>query len=155
MQIRRFEDKDAEAVSALIALTMRTTNIKDYPIELLEQAIAYLTPERLIERTSWMHSYVVCDGEKIIGCGSIGPYWDKTDESCLFTIFVDPSLQGRGIGRKIIETLEQDELFLRSKRIEIPASATAVGFYKKMGYDHKDGLAVQDEEGHYKMEKFR
>jgi len=155
MQIRRFQNEDAEAVSALIALTMRTTNVKDYPLEMLEQAIAFLSPERLIERSSWMHSYVVCEGERIIGCGSVGPYWGKTDESCLFTIFVDPSEQGRGIGRSIIETLEADEFFLRARRIEIPASATAVGFYKKMGYDHKDGLAVQDDEGHYKMEKFR
>jgi len=37
----------------------------------------------------------------------------------------------RKIGRKIIETLEKDEYFLRAKRIEVPASITAVPFYKK------------------------
>ena len=128
---------------------------KDYPAELLEQAIAYLSPETLRQRNSWMHSYVVCEDGRIIGCGSIGPYWGKEDESSLFTIFVDPECQGKGIGRLIIDTLEQDEYFLRAKRIEIPASATAVGFYQKMGYGFKDGITEQDDEGHYKMEKFR
>ena len=155
MEIRRFIPQDAEAVSELIAVTMRTSNIKDYPSQLLEKAIAYLTPERLIERADWMHSYVVCDGERIVGCGSVGPYWNKEDESSLFTIFVHPEHQGKGIGRLIIETLEQDEFFLRAKRIEIPASITALEFYKKMGYDFKDGVRELDDEQHYKLEKFR
>ncbi|HOR21936.1 MAG TPA: GNAT family N-acetyltransferase, partial [Ruminococcus sp.] len=77
MEIRKFKSEDAQAVSDLIAVTMRTTNIKDYPAELLEQGIAYLTPETLIQRSGWMHSYVVCKGDQIIGCGSIGPYWGK------------------------------------------------------------------------------
>ena len=33
------------------------------------------------------------------------------------------------IGRKIIETLEKDEFYLRAKRIEVPASITACEFY--------------------------
>ena len=90
-----------------------------------------------------------------MGCGSIGPYWGKEDESSLFTIFVHPDMQGKGVGRLIMETLEKDEFFLRAKRIEIPASITALDFYKKFGYDHKDGLAELDEEQHYKLEKFR
>ena len=90
----------------------------------------------------------------IVGCGAIGPYWGKEDESSLFTIFVLPEYQGQGIGRKIIETLEQDEFFLRAKRVEIPASITACEFYRKMGYDYKNGIAVVDEEGLYRLEKF-
>ena len=155
MNIRRFKTEEAKEVSDVIRQTIRISNTKDYPLDLMEELIAFETPEHVLERAGWTHLYVAEDEGKIIGCGAIGPYWGKTDESCLFTIFVDPSEQGRGIGRSIIETLEADEFFLRARRIEIPASATAVGFYKKMGYDHKDGLAVQDDEGHYKMEKFR
>jgi len=51
--------------------------------------------------------------------------------------------------------LEKDEYFLRAKRIEVPASITAVPFYKKMGYDYKNGVAEPDEEGLVRMEKFR
>ena len=71
------------------------------------------------------------------------------------TIFVLPAYQGKGIGSKIIHTLEQDEFFLRAKRIEIPASITAVEFYRKMGYDYKNGVAELDDEQVYRLEKFR
>ena len=155
MIIRRFKYEDANELADLIAKTLRTTNIKDYSLEYIENDISILTAEKLIERSSWMNIYVVCDDNKIIGCGAIGSYWGKEDESSLFTIFVLPEYQGMGIGRKIIETLEQDEYFLRAKRIEIPASITAVEFYRKMGYEFKNGIAEVDDEQLYRLEKFR
>ena len=59
------------------------------------------------------------------------------------------------MGRAIIGTLEQDEYFLRAKRIEIPASITGVPFYLKMGYSFKDGISEPDEEHLIRMEKHR
>lgn len=153
--IRKFEIKDAEAVSALIAKTMRTTNVKDYTAEVIENTISRLTPENIIQRAGWMHFYIVCEGDTIIGCGAIGSYWGKLDESSLFNIFVLPEYQGKGVGKKIVETLEQDEFFLRAKRIEIPSSITASEFYRKLGYNYKNGIKIIDEEHHIPMEKFR
>lgn len=99
--------------------------------------------------------YVFCVADQIVGVGSISSFWGSLTESILLTIFVLPELHGQGIGRFIIETLENDELFLRADRIEIPASITAVGFYRKQGYDFKNGVKELDEEGHYRLEKFR
>lgn len=155
MKIRRFEEKDAQAVSALIAKTLRTTNIQDYSPEFIEHEVSVLTPEYIAWRASWTHFYVACEDESIIGCGAIGPYWGSEAESSLFTIFVLPQHQGRGIGRKIVETLEQDEYALRAKRIEIPASVTACEFYRKLGYDYKNGVDQVDDERLYRLEKFR
>lgn len=155
MIIRKFKNEDSVELSEVIAETLRTTNSKDYSPEFIEKEILFFTPKKLIERATWVHFYVVCEDEKIIGCGGIGAYWGKKDESSLFTIFVLPEYQGKGIGRKIIETLEQDEYFLRAKRIEIPASITAVGFYKKMGYSFKNGIDTVDDEQLYRLEKFR
>ena len=61
----------------------------------------------------------------------------------------------QGIGRAIVETLEQDEFALRARRIEIPASITGLPFYRKLGYDFKDGKDEVDEEQLYRLEKFR
>ena len=66
-----------------------------------------------------------------------------------------PEYQGMGIGKQIIQTLEQDEYFLRAKRVEIPASITACEFYRKMGYDYKNGIAKIDDEKLYRLEKYR
>jgi N-acetylglutamate synthase-like GNAT family acetyltransferase len=155
MDIRRFQTGDADEVSALIATTLRTTNIKDYSSEDIENEVEILQPNNILERAKYTHFYVVCDDNKLVGCGAIGPYWDKEDESSLFTIFVLPEYQGKGIGKKIIETLEQDEYFLRAKRIEIPASITGTPFYRKMGYDYKNGISTPDEEGLLRLEKYR
>lgn len=43
---------------------------------------------------------------------------------------------------------------MRADRIEIPASITAVDFYKKKGYDYKNNVKELDEEGHYRLEKY-
>ena len=153
--VRRFVEADAAEVSSLITKTLRITNSKDYSSEYLENDVAQFTPEKVVERAGWTHFYVFCDGEKIVGCGAIGSYWGSEIESCLFNIFVHPSCQGKGIGRKVIETLEADEYALRAKRIEIPASITACGFYRKMGYTFKDGIDAPDAEGLYRLEKFR
>lgn len=154
MDIRRFRDGDAAGVSALIATTLRTTNIRDYSSEYIEALIRTLPPEAIVERAKWMHLYVALDGERIIGSGGIGPYWGSADVSSLFTIFVSPEFQGRGVGRRIVEVLEADEFALRAKRIEVPASITAVPFYQKLGYDYKPGAPrTPDAEGLLRLEK--
>ena len=155
MKIRKFEASDAEAVSALVIKTVRISNTKDYPAELMEEVVKSQQPQNILERASWTHFYVVENDGQIIGCGAIGPYWGKEDESSLFTIFVLPEYQGKGVGRLIIETLEKDEYFLRAKRIEIPSSITACRFYRKFGYDYKNGIAEVDDEHVYRLEKFR
>jgi len=155
LTVRRFERGDAEAVSCLIIRTLREVNIKDYPAEYIEDTASKMKPEDVAARASWTHFYVFCDEKKIIGCGAIGPYWGKEDESSFFTIFVLPEEQGKGVGRRIIETLEADEYFLRAKRVEIPASITACYFYRKFGFDYKNGVDQPDDEGLIRLEKYR
>ncbi|MFT8703012.1 MAG: GNAT family N-acetyltransferase [Oenococcus oeni] len=153
---RQFKNSDAEEVASLIATTMLTTNIKDYSKAYIEDDLKHLTAKDLLERAKDFHCYVLVDDQqhKIVAVGSIGPYWGKEDESSLFNIFVSPDYQGQGIGRRLIQILEQDSYFKRAKRIEIPASITGLGFYKKMGYAFKNGISKVDKEGLYRLEKF-
>lgn len=155
-KIRRFLNTDAEVVAQLIAKTMRTTNVKDYSIAYIEKDLQSLKANDLIERAKQFHCYVIenFDDSAIIGVGSIGPFWGSKTESSLFNIFVDPEYQGHGLGKMIINTLEMDEYFLRASRIEIPASKTALHFYKKMGYCFKNGIDEVDSEELYRLEKF-
>lgn len=153
--IRRFQPTDAAEVSNMIADTLRIVNSKDYTEAQIAHIVAAMSPETLTTRAAEGHMYVVLDGSKIIGVGDIAGYWGSTTESILLTIFVHHDYHGQGIGRRIIETLEQDEYFLRASRIEIPASITAVEFYRKMGYDYKNGVRELDEGTMYRLEKFR
>ncbi len=155
MDIRRLREEDAKDVAELIVTTIRISNTKDYPAELMEELVKTETPEHVLQRASWTHFYVAEEDGRIIGCGAIGPYWGREDESSLFTVFVHPDYQGKGIGREIVRILEQDEYGLRAKRIEIPASITGLPFYQKMGYSFKDGKDTVDEEHLYRLEKYR
>ena len=155
MEIRRFQPEDAIETAQIIAKTLKISNSKDYSGEYIERMIASHSAEMISERAKDGHMYVACDGSRIIGCGAIAGYWGSTTESILLTIFVLPEYQGQGIGRRIIQALEQDEFFLRAKRIEIPASVTAVEFYKKLGYNYKNGIAEMDDEQLYRLEKYR
>jgi len=149
-----FKNTDAIAVSELIARTLRITNSRDYSTEYIERDIARLDPEFLINKAQQTHFYVFCDQSKIIGTGAIGPFWDSKTDFSFFTIFVDPTYQGNGIGRLIIETLEQDDYFKQAQRVEIPASITALKFYQKMGYTLKNQQVVPDIEQLFRLEKF-
>jgi len=154
-EIRRFDNNDATIVSKMICRNFLEVNIRDYSKEEMQQLSEVYNADKVIRVAGYAHMYVACTDKKIIGCGAISSFWGKEDESILLTIFVLPELQGKGVGKTIIETLESDEYFLRAKRIEIPASITAREFYKKMGYDYKDGISKLDDEGHYRLEKFR
>jgi hypothetical protein len=73
----RFQRGDAQEVSELIAKTLRTTNIKDYSEEYIENEVKAFTAESMIQKASWTHFYVICHDDVIAGCGAIGPYWGK------------------------------------------------------------------------------
>ncbi|SEW31940.1 GNAT family N-acetyltransferase [[Clostridium] fimetarium] len=155
MVIRRFVEEDADETAQVIAKTLRISNSPDYPAENIEANISSHSPDVLKERAKDANMYVVCDNENVVGCGSITGYWGSKTESILLTIFVLPEYQNKGVGRKIIETLESDEFFLRAKRVEIPASITACEFYKKMGYTYKNNIATPGEDGCIRLEKHR
>lgn len=153
MLVRRFTDTDAEATSALIRLTLDRSNRGDYPPAAIDALIQRHTPDYVRERAAHTHFYVAEDGGRIVGCGAIGPYWGRTDESSLFSFFVHPDRQRTGIGRALMEALERDAYALSASRIEVPASITGLPFYLAMGYRKKPGPPGPDEKGLYRLEK--
>ena len=91
MIIRRFKNTDATDTSRMIEKTLMRCNTKDYTPELMEECVKSLSPDNLINRASWMHFYVVEDNDTIIGCGGIGPYWGKENESSLSLLLLSGS----------------------------------------------------------------
>lgn len=151
--IRQFRNGDEVAVADVIRTTLAVSNIRDYSAEYIRDNIESHSPEIIAKRAAESHFYVAVDGKKIIGCGGITGYWGSTTESYLVSVFILPEYQRKGIGRRIIETLESDEYFLRAWRTEVGSSLTAVNFYRKMGYEYKNGLNSPDEFGVIRLEK--
>lgn len=155
IRVRRFEEEDADEVSKLIVRNFLEVNSKDYGIAAMEKLAKVYDSGKVLNIANYAHMYVFEWNGKIVGTGSISSFWGSKTESILLTIFVLPEFHGKGIGRKIINTLEQDEFYVRATRIEIPASITAAEFYRKFGYDYKNGVKELDEEHHYRLEKFK
>ncbi len=153
--IRRFQEKDAAETSAAIERVLRVSNAPDYSPAIIREMIELYSAANLTEQAEDEHLYVLCDGEKIAGCGGIAPYMNRRTESILVTIFVLPEYQGKGAGKRIMETLEGDEYFLRAERVVIHSSITARDFYRGLGYQYQDGVGTPDEEGCIPMEKRR
>ena len=154
MVIRLINEKDFKNVAHMIARSVSNSDFtKFYPKHSIDYIKESLNEEGVKKRASWTHFYVIEEDGHIVACGAIGPYYDSKTESSLFSIFVDSEYQGKGYGRKIIETLEKDEYFLKATRVEIPASMSAIPFYRKMGYEHKNGELIYSD-GHFALEKF-
>lgn len=150
--IRRFREGDAFAVSEMICTTLAVSNSRDYPPAFIGESIRQHTPEHVLQIARDAHFYVACYGDAVIGCGGITGYWGSREESYITTVFVLPQAQGRGVGRRLMEALEADEIFTRARRTEVGASITAVPFYLKLGYAFKNGVTDADESGTVRME---
>lgn len=155
IEVRRFKEEDAKEVRNLIVRNFLEVNSKDYGISAMEKLAKVYDVEKVLNVASYAHMYVFEFDGKIIGIGSISSFWGSETESILLSIFVLPEFHGKGVGRKIINTLETDEFYVRASRIEIPASITATEFYRKFGYDYKNGVKELDDEHHYRLEKFK
>jgi len=154
MYIRCFQEADAAAVSALITRTLLETNIRDYERDYLLDFARGMSPEKVIRKASWTHFYVACEGDMLIGSGAIGPVHDCTEEMCLYSLFILPEYQGKGVGKAMLQALETDDSFRQARRVEVSASKTAHLFYQKMGYAYVGGSPQLLDDDHYFMEKF-
>lgn len=154
--VRRFAPEDVAEVRTIILRCLREVNSKDYPADKIAEVCGLFSVGTLLKQAESAHMYVAASASgRILGTGTIAPYWGSETESILLTIYVLPELIGHGIGSAIVRTLEQDEFFLRANRIEIPAAITALGFYRKMGYMFKDGKGIQGDDGLVRLEKTR
>lgn len=151
MKIERIKEEDIpQTVDMIKEACMYSSFATFYPQKYIDMSS---NAQIIKSRAEAMHFYVIKEEDKVVACGGIGPYWDSKTDAWIFTVAVAPAYQGKGYGRKIMEVLENDEIAKQSRRIEIHAAMSAIPFYKKLGYEHKNGdLCYQD--GHFDVEKY-
>lgn len=142
--IRPFSAPDADEVSALIRETLLRSNAEDYPADVLQSLAEWYSAPGLISRLDYATRIVAIDCEKgrIVGTAA-------RRENRVEGFFVHPDWQGRGIGRALLDGIEEDGRADALRVLWVESSLTAVGFYEGRGYtqagpahDYGDGFVV-------------
>ena len=155
MIIRKFEKNDGEKVSEIITRNLLEVNAKDYGEAMMTEHAKQFSKEQILETfKDRVKIFVAEKNGEILGTAGIAEDWSKEEGSYwILTVFVKPESHGQGIGRKLIERIEEFARTINAKKLTIPASIAGHEFYYKLGYRYKDGKKELNEEGMYIMEK--
>jgi len=119
--------------------------------QLLRKPLGLSFPDKDLENEKDNILIGYFDDGKLEGCCMLVPLEQGTVQ--LRQMAVLSGLQGKGIGRTIMqfaENLARDKGF---KKIIMHARDTAVGFYEKQGYEKKGEMFTEVSIPHYVMEK--
>jgi len=153
LTLRLILPQDAPAAAALVRRGLLEINRRDYPPEALAVWAAYYTPAEILRIAAAGRFYLAFRGETAVGTGAVAP---EAENACMLrTVFVLPEELGRGVGRRMVETLERDPKFRRCDPILAHSSKTARGFYEALGYRHCGGTPHLVDDDYYPMEKRR
>lgn len=140
--IRRYTERDAQAVGRLIADTYSEFNLSFVPPEELG---LFLGPfrhagseeeahqEAIVQVVRSAMVYVADDDGEIVGVL-------RGREGRLASLFVRGDHHRQGIGRKLVERFERDSLRQGVTVVRVAATLYAVPFYLAMGYKRSTGV---------------
>ncbi|WP_070884642.1 GNAT family N-acetyltransferase [Pseudomonas argentinensis] len=126
-RIRRALDSDAEAISGLIVQTLRLSNAGDYSPEVIDRVAANFDVAGVRGLMASRQVFVALDAARVIATASLAG-------DVVRSVFVLPELQGRGVGRVLMRHVEGLARTAGIQQLRVPASLTAVPFYKALGY---------------------
>lgn len=127
VQVRAALPEDAVAISQVIIEALRQSNARDYPPEVIAQVAQHFAPSHVLSLINGRRVYVATVNDRVIGTASL-------DQSVVRSVFVDPALQGIGIGKQLMATLERAAACEGVRLLQVPSSITAEGFYEALGF---------------------
>ena len=154
LKIEKYNEKYLEQISNIIIQNLLTVNSKDYGIEKVKKMAEDFTVEKLKNTLSKRKKvFIALIDDIVVGTAGIEKSWYSDDEYWILTVFVKPEYHDQGIGRKLIEKIEEYATTLHIKKLVIPASINPNGFYYKLGYRYKYGKKELKNDDMYIMEK--
>jgi len=139
-RIRPFRPSDLKAVLALIRRTIAISYADCYPASARRFFRKWHPPRSILKDAAAGTVVVLEHNGRIVATGTL-----VGDE--VGRVFVEPDLQHRGLGRRIMARLEQRAIQLGLKRLELHASLPARAFYDSLGYRCKDIGALEMPDG--------
>ena len=156
IKIVEYNNDYAKELSEIILDNMYKINIKEHGKEVIDRISKHFTEDEIKKnfpnRTKCL---VALKDNEVVGTASINKYKDDTtgEKYILLTVFVKIRNHHQGIGKKLIQNIEEIAVNLGCKELIIPASVYACEFYRKYGFDYLDGKKIQNEDKEYILVK--
>lgn len=130
MLIREFQPSDTEAIRTLFYNTIRDVNSRDYSAKQIEVwSSSAMNDQFWQQRLQSSLVYVAELENQIVGFASL------KRNGYLDLFYCHSQFQGKGIGSKLLNQLEQVARSLHIERLFTEASITAKPFFERRGFD--------------------
>ncbi len=146
IEIKKFENVDAQKVSKLIIDIFKETN-KDISKKGLKFFLGQHSPQILIEKWNNTYAILALDENKLVGVGR------AKKNGWITHCFVDKNYRRKRIGKMIMIKLEKWLIEKNAKEINLNSSPFALVFYKKLGYKPISNLKYEHDIPMYVMKK--
>jgi len=127
IEIRPATTDDADAICRVAIRTLRVSNARDYPAEVIAELAAGFTPQRIAAFIAGRPFFVAIAHGTIVGTANL-------DGATARAVFVDPDHQGKGVGTSLMAAVETLARARSATTLHVQSSITAEGFYKRLGY---------------------
>jgi GNAT superfamily N-acetyltransferase len=111
----------------LIVSTLRESNARDYPREVIERLAQIFSPGAVLDMMGKRKVFVAVSGQRIVGTASL-------DGRVVHAVFVAPDVQRRGVGRRLMVEVERTASSAGMATLVVQSSVTAVPFYARLGF---------------------
>ncbi|MEB2517664.1 GNAT family N-acetyltransferase [Pseudomonas sp. YuFO20] len=125
--IRNATNADALAISRIIIGTLRESNTLDYSSAIIDQVESSFSPSAILDLLTRRQVLVATTDSHIVATASL-------DKDVVRSVFVDPTWQGKGIGRQLMAMIQSIAIKDGVSLLRVPSSITAQGFYAALGF---------------------
>jgi len=126
-RLRPFTTADIEPVWELVQRTIAVSYRPDYSPEVIRFFQDYHPREKLLDDAANGHIIVAERDRKIIGTGTIR-------EAHIRRVFIEPDCQEQGIGKIIVEHLEQNARERQVPEVDLSGALGSKTFWEARGY---------------------
>ncbi|AZE90066.1 GNAT family acetyltransferase [Pseudomonas orientalis] len=125
--VRLAQTADAEGISQVILAALHSSNAQDYPADVIARVASNFTPDAVLALLKRRVVLVATQDQAIVATAAL-------DANVVRSVFVNPALQGQGIGRLLMIEIELRAREAGVTVLSVPSSLTAEPFYSKLGF---------------------
>jgi putative acetyltransferase len=130
--VRRARREDDAAIGRMHVASIRELCRAHYRLEEIEAWSAPRGIDFYVAAIEAKEFYVAEEGGEIIGFGTLNPAGGEVE-----AVYVHPAATRRGVGRKLLSTLETRARERGLKSLHLCASLNAVEFYAQAGFERE------------------